>query len=330
MVHNRYEITVVIIVTCAIAFCSYAKSDRLQVGNAKGSGEGRRITQKDAERYRKAAEAGDIEAQEIMGWAFYDKNAAIEDKAEAMKWWCRVGHRGSEMMKAILRLEYHGDERGLIDNAADAITANGGRPLSVSNEPLAFRVECRRRAYIDKWLGFSESSWRPFPKLASVTNATMFKLDFAERFDKAGKDRMALFPDGEIRWSEDGTNGLSFAETTAKMNAMQIEIVRELMQGYEQKRGKRLDDKSSATWILNDDFTFGYFTIPHKGGRDEVYYVFTTRHEMNGISAKTCALIPFAPSQLISDSIMRFFLGDKAAQSNFNALKEAGIIMVVN
>ena len=140
---------------------------------------------------------------------------------------------------------------------------------------------------------------------------------------------MALFPDGEIRWSEDGTNGLSFAETTAKMNVVQIEIVRDLMQGYEQKRDKRPNDKSSATWILNDDFTFGYFTIPHNGGRDEVYYVFTTRHEMNGIAAKTCALIPFAPSQLISDSIMRFFLGDKAAQSNFNALKDAGIVVLI-
>lgn len=308
---------------------AYAKSDEPQVGNAKGSGEGRRFTQKDAERYRKAAEAGDVEAQEMLGWAYYDKNAAIEDKTEAIKWWCRVGHRGSEMMKAILRLAYHGDERVLIDNAADAITANGGRPLSISNEPLAFRVECGRRTYIDKWLGFSESSWRPFPKLASVTNATMFKLDFAERFDKASKDRMALFPDGEIRWSEDGTNGLSFAGTTAKMNAVQIEIVRELMQGYEQKRSKRPNDKSSATWILNADFTFGYFTIPHNGWRDEVYYVFTTRHEMNGIAAKTCALIPFAPSQLISDSIMRFFLGDKAAQSNFNALKDAGIVVIV-
>ena len=282
-----------------------------------------------AERYRKAAEAGDVEAQEMMGWAYYDKNAAIEDKTEAIKWWCRVGHRGSEMMKAILRLAYHGDERVLIDNAADAITANGGRPLSASNEPLAFRVECGRRAYIDKWLEFLEPNWRPFPKLVSVTNATMFKLDFAERFDKASKGKMALFPDGEIRWSEDGTNGLSFAETTAKMNVVQIEIVRDLMQGYEQKRGKRPNDKSSATWILNDDFTFGYFTIPHKGRRDEVYYVFTTRHEMNGIAAKTCALIPFAPSQLISYSIMRSFLGDEAAQSNFTALKNAGFVVLI-
>ena len=326
---NHNNPIVVLLFIGAIASCAYANGGEPQVGNAKSLGEGRRITQKDAERYRKAAEAGDVEAQEMMGWAYYDKNAAIEDKTEAIKWWCRVGHRGSEMMKAILRLAYHDDERVLIDNAADAITANGGRPLSISNEPLAFRVECGRRTYIDKWLGFSESSWRPFPKLASVTNATMFKLDFAERFDKASKDRMALFPDGEIRWSEDGTNGLSFAETTAKMNAVQIEIVRELMQGYEQKRSKRPNDKSSATWILNADFTFGYFTIPHNGGRDEVYYVFTTRHEMNGIAAKTCALIPFAPSQLISDSIMRFFLGDKAAQSNFNALKDAGIVVLI-
>ena len=326
-----YNKTIVVaLVSSVIVFCAYAKSDRPQIGNAERLSEERGVTKKDAERYLKAAEEGNVEAQEMMGWAYYDKNATIEDKTEAMKWWCRAGHRGSEMMKAILRLAYHGDERVLIDNAADAITANGGRPLPVSNEPLAFRVECARRAYIDKWLGFTDPSWSPFPALLSVTNATGLNLDFAKRFETSIKGKLAQFPDGEIRWSEDGTNGLSFADTTVKMCEAQIESVRELMKCMEQKRSKKPNDKSSAKWILNDDFTFGYFTIPHKGARDEVYYVFTTQHEMNGTAAKTSVLVPFAPSQLISDSIMRSFLGDKAAQSNFNSLKDAGIVMIID
>ena len=201
--------------------------------------------------------------------------------------------------------------------------------MPVSNEPLAFRVECGRRAYIDKWLGFKDPSWSLFPALLSVTNATGLNLDFAKRFETSIKGKLAQFPDGEIRWSEDGTNGLSFADTTVKMCEAQIESVRELMKCMEQKRSKKPNDKSSAKWILNDDFTFGYFTIPHKGARDEVYYVFTTQHEMNGTAAKTSVLVPFAPSQLISDSIMRSFLGDKAAQSNLNVLKDAGIVVVI-
>jgi len=323
---NCYKlITVIVVATLAVvgAYNAHASSDD-QVTNRT-----HRINRQDAERYRKASEEGNVEAQEMMGWAYYDKNATIEDKAEAMKWWCRAGYRGSEMMKAVLRLAYHGGERVLIDNAADAITAKGGRPLPASNEPLAFRVECGRRAYIDKWLGFSDPSWRPFPVLTAVTNATGLNLDFASRFDIKVKGKLAQFPDGEIRWCEDGTNGFSFVSTSAKMNAAQIDIVKEMMRNLEQKRGKKPDDKSSAKWILNDDFTFGYFTIPHKGGRDEVYYAFTTRHEMNGIPDKTSVLVPFAPTQLISDSIMRYFLGDKAAQSNFNALKDAGIVMLI-
>lgn len=310
--------------------CAYANGEEPQAGNADGSGEEPVVAKKDAERYRKAAEEGDAEAQEMMGWAYYGNDATVEDKAEAMKWWCRAGHRGSEMMKAVLRLAYHGDERVLVDNAADAMTASGGRPLPVSDEPLAFRVERGRRAYIDKWLGFTEPNASQFPALLSVTNSTGLDLDFAKRFEASVKGKLAQFPDGEIRWSEDGTNGLSFADTASKISAAQIGSVRESMQGMEQKRGKRPDDGSSAKWILNDDFTFGYFTIPHKGGRDEVYYVFTTRREMAGAAAKTSVLVPFAPSQVISDSIIGCFLGDKAAQSNYGALKDAGIVIAID
>lgn len=288
------------------------------------------IADKLIEHYQNAAEQGDVGAQETLGWLYYGKDGTIESKAEAIRWWCKVGCRGSEMMKSLLRLGYHGKEKELIDNAADTIIAFGGRPLPNSREPLAFRVERGRRAYINKWLGFPEQYKSSFPVLASVTNATTFDLDFAKRFDEVVRGKLAQFPDDEIRWSENGTNGLSFADTAAKMNAAQIEIVQELMRGREEKRGKKSDDKSSASWILNDDFAFGYFTIPHKDGRDEVYYVFTTRHEMNGTAAKTSILVPFAPSQLISDSIMRSFLNDKAAQSNLNALKDAGIVIVID
>lgn len=254
-----------------------------------------------------------------------------KDEVESCLKTAMEGGEDAALAKAVLRLTCGTEEgRALVERTVDSLTATGGRPMPDSDEPLAFRVDGERVASINRLLGFSDGCERTrFPALSAVTNVAGLKLDCAERFEAAAKGKMALFPDGSIRWSEDGTNGFSFAETAARMQSAQIGCVRELMQGMEQKRGTKPNDKSSEKWILNDDFTFGYFTIPHKDGRDEVYYVFTTRHEMNGTAAKTSVLVPFAPSQLISDSIMRSFLGDKAAQSNFNALKNAGIVMVV-
>ena len=187
-----------------------------------------------------------------------------------------------------------------------------------------------KKEYVARKTGFwgDDTTWPPFPALAAVTNATGLNLDFSRRLEESVKGKLAQFPDGEIRWSEDGTNGLSFAETCAKMNAAHIEVARGMMRGMGKKPSKKPDDKSSETWILNDDFTFGYLTVHYEGGRDAVYYAFTTRREINGTPAKTCVVVGFAPTQLMSDSIMRSFLGDKAARSNLDALKDAGIVMV--
>ena len=292
---------------------------RLRPGGDSASKETTEIDIKRAERYRKAAEQGDIEACEMLGWEYQDS-----DKAEAVKWWCRAGSRGSDMMKAVLRLMYHGEECALIYNTAGDMTATGRCPLPDSTDPLAFRVECGRRAYIDKWLGFSEPNWEPFPTLAAVTNATGLKLNSAESFEALVKGKMGFFSDGGIHWTEDGTNGLSFADTTVKVREAQIRCVREMMQG------RKTANKAGTSWVLNDDFTFGYMPWHDMGRKDMELYVFSIRHEMNGKPPKACVLVIFAPTQLMSDSITGAFLGDETAKANLKALEKAGIVTIMD
>ena len=288
-----------------------------------------KIDKKDIESYRKAAEAGDVEAMEELGWAYYKENGTAAERLEAIKWWCKAGVRLSDMTKSMLRLMYYGEEGELINTAVDVKLATGGRQLSDSCDPIAFRFEVAKREYVARKTGFwSDPTWPPFPALVAVTNATGLNLDFSRRLEDSVNGKLAQFPDGEIRWTEDGTNGLSFAETSVRMNAAHIEVAKELMRGMEKKSSNKPEDKSSATWMLNDDFTFGYLTVHYEGGRDAVYYAFTTRREINGAPAKTCVLVGFAPTQLMSDSIMRSFFGDKAAQSNLDVLKDMGIVMV--
>lgn len=292
-------------------------------GVIRESAQKKQIDKTEIERCRKAAEAGDVEAQEMMGWVYYDAEASSKDKAEAVKWWCKVGGRGSEMMRATLRLMFAGEERGLIYNAAGEMAAAGGRSLPDSSDPLAFRVECSRRAYIDKWLGFSEQTWKPFPALAAVTNSTGLKLDFAERLATAVKGKTALFPDGGIHWTEDGANGLSFADTDVKIREAQIKCVREMM------TGRKTANKAGTSWIINDDFTFGYLPWHDMGDKDTELYVFSLRHELNGKPPKACVLIAFAPTQLMSDSILGALLGNETAKANLKALEKAGIVIIM-
>lgn len=302
-------------------------SDTPKVSHAQSSLE--KNAQKFIAHYRKAAEQGDVWAQERLGWIYYGKDRKWESKAEAIRWWSKVGSRGSEHMKSILRLGYHGEERELIDNAADAITAIGGLPVPDSNEPLAFRIENGRKAYIGRWLGFRESTWHPFPALIAVKKTTSFDLDFARRFETAVKGKMASFPNGEIRWTEDGTNGFSFADTAIRINKIQICCVRELMLRQKFECSTRNDnDKSMLAWILNDNFMFGYMTA-HKSGKDKVYYVFTTRRDVGGRPPKTCFIVDFAPTQLMSDSIMGACLGDDAANFNLKKMEDAGIVTII-
>ena len=48
-----------------------------------------KVDKKDIESYRKAAETGDAEAMEELGWAYYRGKGAAADKLEAIKWWCK-------------------------------------------------------------------------------------------------------------------------------------------------------------------------------------------------------------------------------------------------
>lgn len=202
-------------------------------------------------------------------------------------------------------------------------TATGGMPLAKSDEPLALRYSNATQAYFDSKAGLSRSEKKIFPKLKPVKKTTGIKLNFAESFEIAAKGKVAQFPDGEIRWTEDGTNGLSIAESTIKMREAQIESVKRLMHGRETA------NEPGTVWILNDDFIFGYGSGIDKRNEDAITYVFMIRHEMDEAPAGMCVLLDFAPTQAISDSITGAFLGDEAARENLKALQSAGLVKVV-
>ena len=202
-------------------------------------------------------------------------------------------------------------------------TATGGIPLPKADEPLAFRYENATKAYYDSKIGFPKAKDKSFPQLKPVKNATGLKLDFAERFELAASVKLAQFPEGEIRWTVDGTNGLSLADTTMKMREAQVEIVKGLMNGRETA------NEPGTVWILNDDFIFGYGSGLKKDNEDSITYLFMIRHAMGGAPAGACALLDFAPTQAMSDSITGAFLGDKTAQENVKALCAAGIVVIV-
>lgn len=268
---NCKKMLTVAMIAWAIAYSACGTTNNVSQSMSK-------VDKKDIERYRKAAEAGDAEAMEELGWAYYKEKGAAAEKLEAIKWWCKAGARLSDMTKAMLRLMYYGEEGELVNIAVDAKTTTGGCPLPDSRDPIAFRFEIAKREYVARKTGFwgDDTTWPSFPALSAVTNATGINLDFSRRLEEKVKCKLAQFPDGEIRWVEDGTNGLSFAETSARMNAAHIEVAKELMRGIEKKPSKKPEDKSSETWILNDDFAFGYLTVHYEGGREAVYYAFTT------------------------------------------------------
>ena len=138
------------------------------------------------------------------------------------------------------------------------------------------------------------------------------------------KGKMGFFSDGGIHWTEDGTNGLSFADTTVKIREAQLKCVKEMMYG------RTIANKAGTSWVLNDDFTFGYMPWHDMGRKDMELYVFSIRHEMNGKPPKACVLVSFAPTQLMSDSITGAFLGDETAKANLKALEKAGIVTIMD
>ena len=66
------------------------------------------------------------------------------------------------------------------------------------------------------------------------------------------------------------------------------------------------------------------------GNNDKEVYVFSIRHEMNGKPPKACVLVAFAPTQMISNSIIGAFLGDETAKSNVKAMEKIGILIVMD
>ena len=65
------------------------------------------------------------------------------------------------------------------------------------------------------------------------------------------------------------------------------------------------------------------------GDKDTELYVFSLRHELNGKPPKACVLIAFAPTQLMSDSILGALLGNETAKANLKALEKAGIVIIM-
>lgn len=210
----------------------------------------------------------------------------------------------------------------LLDKIAHG-TATGGTPLAKSDEPLALRYANAAQTYFDSKVGLSKSEKKNFPKLKPVKKTTGIELNFAESFEIAARGKVAQFPDGEIRWTEDGTNGLSLADSTVRMRETQVEIVKKLMHGRETA------NEPGTVWILNDDFIFGYGSGLNKKNEDDINYIFMIRHEMGDAPAGACVLLDFAPTQTISDSITGAFLGDEAARENLKALHAAGLVKVV-
>ena len=201
--------------------------------------------------------------------------------------------------------------------------APGGRPLPDSNEPLASRYWNARQAYVEKRLGLSEGVPPTFPALAAVTNASVPTLDCAGRFEAAVQGHLAIFPEGEIRWTEDGTNGLSLVETDARVNSAQIAAVREATKGCE------IANDDGTLWCLDDNFVFGYATGLDEKRPDKLHFLFLLRKELGGAPPMTMFILDFAPNRAIASSIMGAFLGDEAAQENAISLKNAGIVRVI-
>lgn len=215
-----------------------------------------------------------------------------------------------------------GDVDGKISSIIET-TATGGRPLAPSVEPLDRRYDIARQAFINKRLGFSERKWPTIPELADMERGSGMDLGVAERFVEAVRGNVAEFPEGELRWTEDGTNGLSIAVSDAKMRESLLKCVKDMM------KGKKTANETGTLWILDDDFVFGYGIGLNEERPQEIKFVFMVRGQMYDAKPGTMVLLDFAPNQAISDSIIGAFRGDKTARANLLLLKEAKLITVV-
>ena len=201
--------------------------------------------------------------------------------------------------------------------------AVGGRPLAPSDEPIPYRYARARCGFVDKQLGFTtKREFHEFPRLSPVKNSSGLKLNLAERLFESEKTHLAQFPGGEIRWTEDGTNGLSIAESDLRIREAQIKCVKEVM------RGREVANENGTLWILNDDIVFGYSIGLREDAKDALAYVFVTRRVMNGLPG-SFIILEHIPSQTVVDSVIGVLKGDESALGNIRALKSEGMIAFV-
>ena len=259
---------------------------------------------------------------------------STEDKAvgrECFRTFCYTTSQVSEFARELPK-EFKPDGESVaipLEQAAakiDSIVRTpgvGGRPLPQSTDPLPYRYAHARTAFIEKRLGFSRREHPAFPCLAPVKGASGRKLDLARRFAESVKGHVAQFPDGEIRWTEDGTNGLSLVESDVKMREAQVKCVKEAM------KGRECANEKGTVWILDDDFLFGYAIGLDEKRKDALAFVLLTRREVGDVPAEVAFVLEYIPSQLVLDSVVGAFRGDKAAREKLRLLKKAGLITVV-
>jgi len=202
--------------------------------------------------------------------------------------------------------------------------AAGGRPLAPSDEPLPYRYIRARCGFVDKQLGFTtKRNFREFPRLSPVKHSSGLKLNLAERLFESEKNHLAQFPSGEIRWTEDGTNGLSIAESDIRIREAQIKCVKEAM------RGREVANDAGTVWILNDDVVFGYGIGLREDDKESLSYVIVTRRVLNGLPAGSYIILEHIPSQAVVDSLIGALKGDETAIRNIRTLKAEGMITFV-
>ena len=202
--------------------------------------------------------------------------------------------------------------------------AAGGRPLAPSDEPLPYRYIRARCGFVDKQLGFTtKRNFREFPRLSPVKHSSGLKLNLAERLFESEKNHLAQFPSGEIRWTEDGTNGLSIAESDIRIREAQIKCVKEAM------RGREVANDAGTVWILNDDVVFGYGIGLREDDKESLSYVVVTRMVLNGLPAGSYIILEHIPSQAVVDSLIGALKGDETAIGNIRTLKSEGMITFV-